>query len=93
MSSSSQLRDQITPTCWLQVGMKHATSSLIPGIILHTSFPRQKQSAGRQAQLYVGGEAANNSRAKRTAKFGPSYSSSQEVLSLHFSYKLGVTIT
>ena len=73
--------------------MKHDTSSLVPGIVLDTSFPRQKQSAGGQAQLYVSGEAANNSQAKHTAKFGPSYSSSQEALSLHFSYKLGVTIT
>ena len=62
-------------------------------ILLHTSFPRQKQSAGGQAQLYVGGEAANNSQAKRAAKFGPSDSSSQEALSLDFSYKLRVTIT
>ena len=73
--------------------MKHDTSSLVPGIDLDTSFPRQKQSVGGQAQLDVGGEAANNSQAKHTAKVEPSYSSSQEALSLHFSYKLRVTIT
>ena len=43
-----------------------------------------------QAQLDVGGEDANNLRAKCAAKFGPIFSS-QEALSFHFSFKLGVT--
>ena len=53
---------------------------------------RRKQSADGQAQLDVGGEAANNLRTKRVAKIGPIFSS-QEALSFHFSFKLGVTIT
>ena len=48
-----------------------------------------------QAQLDVGGEAANNSRAQSAREnFGPGkLFSSQVALSLHFSFKLGVTIT
>ena len=43
----------------------------------------RKQSADGQAQLDVGGEAVNNLRAKRAAKF----------CIFSFSFKLGVTVT
>ena len=45
----------------------------------------EKQSADGQPQLDVGGEAMHKVRGKMF--------SSQEVSSLHFSFKLGVTIT
>ena len=51
---------------------------------------RRKQSPDGQAQLNVGGEAVNNSRAKRAAKIWTLlFFSSEEALSLHFSFKLG----
>ena len=47
----------------------------------------RKQSADRQA---LGGQVAKNLRVYHT--FGFNFSSSQEMLSLHFTFKLGVTI-
>ena len=51
---------------------------------------RRRQSADGQAQLDVGGEGANNSCAKRAAEFWTYLFLA--VLSLEFSFKLGVTI-
>ena len=51
----------------------------------------RKQSVDGQAQLDVSGKAANKSRAKCAAKImNLAIFSSQEALSLHFSFKLGV---
>ena len=44
-------------------------SCLVPECLHHCLQGRQKQSADGQAQFDVGGEAGNNSRAKRVAKF------------------------
>ena len=52
---------------------------------LHVQGPR-KQSPDGQAQFDVGGEVVNNSRAKRVAKFWTLLFSSEEALSLHFSF-------
>ena len=54
----------------------------------------QKQSADGQTQLDVGDEAGNNLRVKCVAKnLDQENFNIREVLSLHFSFKLRVTIT
>ena len=50
----------------------------------------RKQSSDGQAQLNAGSEDTINSRSQSAPLF---FFSSQEALSLHFSFKLGVTIT
>ena len=51
----------------------------------------RKQSADGQAQLDVGGEATKNSAQSVWQNLDLAIISSQEVLSLHFSFKLGVS--
>ena len=71
--------------------LPESLDTLLPWYTVWEGQGCRNQSADGQAQLDVGGKVANKSRAKRAAKFKTiALFNSQEALSLHFSFKLGV---